>query len=193
MPARAASAPTPLLARALAAGREAAARLLARALRHVFPFGRIVVRRGLARARVARRAAVVLARLRDAVAFLRRRALLRGARLGGEGSRDEPGQGGSDQQARRFHGGSFEVSGAVESYHRAAAGLNSRGRSPPPSRGRSRPPISAAPAAPSTFGGPMSILLRHEPLPGIDALLEPFLRPSGERPAPPRAIRVDVR
>jgi HSP20 family protein len=39
----------------------------------------------------------------------------------------------------------------------------------------------------------MSILLRHEPLPGIDALLEPFLRPSGERPAPPRAIRVDVR
>ena len=42
----------------------------------------------------------------------------------------------------------------------------------------------------------MNILLRHEPLPGIDALLEPFLRPShapGERPAAPRAIRVDVR
>ena len=39
----------------------------------------------------------------------------------------------------------------------------------------------------------MSILLRHEPLPGIDALLEPFLRPSGERPAAPRPIRVDVR
>lgn len=42
----------------------------------------------------------------------------------------------------------------------------------------------------------MNILLRHEPLPGIDALLEPFLRPSrapDERPAAPRAIRVDVR
>lgn len=42
----------------------------------------------------------------------------------------------------------------------------------------------------------MSILLRHEPLPGIDALLEPFLNPSragGERPAAPRPIRVDVR
>ncbi|HEX3097133.1 MAG TPA: Hsp20/alpha crystallin family protein [Usitatibacter sp.] len=42
----------------------------------------------------------------------------------------------------------------------------------------------------------MNILLRHEPLPGIDALLEPFLRPSragAERPAAPRAIRVDVR
>jgi len=42
----------------------------------------------------------------------------------------------------------------------------------------------------------MNILLRHEPLPGIDALLEPFLHPSragGERPAAPRPIRVDVR
>jgi len=42
----------------------------------------------------------------------------------------------------------------------------------------------------------MNILLRHEPLPGIDALLEPFLRPSragAERPAAPQAIRVDVR
>ena len=42
----------------------------------------------------------------------------------------------------------------------------------------------------------MNILLRHEPLPGIDALLEPFLRPSragAERPAAPRPIRVDVR
>jgi HSP20 family protein len=42
----------------------------------------------------------------------------------------------------------------------------------------------------------MNILLRREPLPGIDALLEPFLRPSragAERPAAPRPIRVDVR
>jgi HSP20 family protein len=42
----------------------------------------------------------------------------------------------------------------------------------------------------------MNILLRHEPLPGIDALLEPFLRPSRDasgRPAAPRGIRLDVR
>lgn len=42
----------------------------------------------------------------------------------------------------------------------------------------------------------MNVLLRHEPLPGIDALLEPFLRPSqarDERAAAPLPIRVDVK
>src|SRR6185503_7492990 len=61
--------PATLLRRALAgvaaAGRELAAQLLAGAARHHFPVRRVVVASGLPGARMARRPAVVLARLGD--------------------------------------------------------------------------------------------------------------------------------
>src|SRR5258708_1232621 len=89
---------------AAAGGRRLAAHLLARALRHVLPFVRRVVLRRLARARMARRAAVVLARLGDAVALLlrRRRGVLRVGVLGG-GEREDGGDGGLKQLVRCRH------------------------------------------------------------------------------------------
>src|SRR5512142_444393 len=88
-----------LAAAALLAPRlERPARLLAGALRDVFPVGGIAVGSGLPGARMARGAAIVLPRLGDAVALLARRRRVRGARLRGDRGRDEPREGGTDEQ-----------------------------------------------------------------------------------------------
>src|SRR5947208_2581526 len=82
-----------------------AAQLLAGAVGHVLPLGRIAVRLGEAGAGVLRRAAVVLAGLGDAVAFLAVRRLLGRLREAGrtDAEADEGRQGGVDGLLR-FHG-----------------------------------------------------------------------------------------
>src|SRR6187549_3147185 len=87
-----------------ARGRALAAHLLARALRHVLPFVGRVVLRGLAGARVARRAAVVLTGLGDAVALLHRGGLvLRGVGVLRAGDGEDGGDGGLGELAGGRH------------------------------------------------------------------------------------------
>src|SRR5512132_1580719 len=119
MPIPAASADTTaLLALARVAGGGPAARLLARALRHVLPFVGRVVARGLAGAGVARRAAVVLPGLGDAVALLARRLRVRGLRMGAlcRAQREDAGDGGVDQRGAGGHVRSRERPTSRESY-----------------------------------------------------------------------------
>src|SRR5258706_7131724 len=102
-----------------------AAHLVASALGHVLPFVRRVVARRLAGARVARRGAIVLAHLDDAITLFLWRGLgvLRGCALG-HPQGDDAGDGGLQQLEARGHGVSLNASGPSENARRPGAGTS---------------------------------------------------------------------